>query len=61
MTLVETAAFTVVYILSIEILVYKDLPLKDVPKIIIDCATLIGGVLIILGVAMGLTAYLVDA
>ena len=61
MTLVETAAFTVVYILSIEILVYKDLPLKDVPKIVIDCATLIGGVLIILGVAMGLTAYLVDA
>ena len=61
MTLVETAAFTVVYILSIEIVVYKDLPIKDLPKIIIDCATLIGGVLIILGVAMGLTAYLVDA
>jgi tripartite ATP-independent transporter DctM subunit len=61
MTLVETAAFTVVYILSIEILVYKDLPIKDLPRIIVDCATLIGGVLIILGVAMGLTAYLVDA
>tara|TARA_B100001964_G_scaffold76167_1_gene86368 strand:- start:55 stop:1869 length:1815 start_codon:yes stop_codon:yes gene_type:complete len=61
MTLVETAAFTVVYILTVEILVYKDLPLKDLPNIIIDCATLIGGVLIILGVAMGLTAYLVDA
>ena len=61
MTLVETAAFTVVYILTVEVLVYKDLPLKDLPKIIIDCATLIGGVLIILGVAMGLTSYLVDA
>ncbi|HJM47364.1 MAG: TRAP transporter large permease subunit [Candidatus Marinimicrobia bacterium] len=61
MTLVETAAFTVVYILTVEVLIYKDLPLKDLPKIIIDCATLIGGVLIILGVAMGLTSYLVDA
>ena len=50
MTLVETAAFTVVDILTVEVLIYKDLPLKDLPKIIIDCATLIGGVLIILGV-----------
>ena len=31
------------------------------PRIIIDCSTLIGGVLIILGVAMGLTSYIVDA
>ncbi len=61
MTLVETAAFTIVYILIIELLVNKDLPFKELPKIIIDCATLIGGVLIILGVAMGLTAYLIDA
>jgi len=61
MTLVETAAFTVVYILFIEIIIYKDLPPKDLPRIVINCATLIGGVLIILGVAMGLTAYLVDA
>jgi tripartite ATP-independent transporter DctM subunit len=61
MTLVETAAFTVVYIITIEILIYRDLPLKELPRIIINCATLIGGVLIILGVAMGLTAYLVDA
>jgi tripartite ATP-independent transporter DctM subunit len=61
MTLVETAAFTVVYILTVEVLVYKDLPLKNLSKIVVDCATLIGGVLIILGVAMGLTSYLVDA
>ena len=31
------------------------------PKIIIDCSTLVGGVLIILGFAMGFTGYLVDA
>ena len=60
-TLVETAAITVVYILIIETLIYKDLPLNSLPKIVVDCATLVGGVLIILGVAMGVTSYLVDA
>ena len=60
-TLVETAAITVVYILIVEILIYRDLPLNSLPKIVVDCATLVGGVLIILGVAMGVTSYLVDA
>ena len=60
-TLVETAALTVVYVFIIEVFVYKDLKSKDLRKIILDCSTLIGGVLIILGVAMGLTSYLVDA
>ncbi len=60
-TLVETAAMTVVYVFVIEVFVYKDLKSKDLRRIILDCATLIGGVLIILGVAMGLTSYLVDA
>ena len=61
MTLVETAAALVIYTLIIEIYFYKDLSWKNIPKIIIDCTALIGGVLIILGVAMGLTSYLVDA
>tara|TARA_B100000029_G_scaffold515208_1_gene621124 strand:- start:22734 stop:24551 length:1818 start_codon:yes stop_codon:yes gene_type:complete len=60
-TLVEVASFTVIYVLIVEIFVYKDLKLKEIPKVIIDCASLVGGVLIILGVAMGFTSYLVDA
>jgi C4-dicarboxylate transporter DctM subunit len=61
MTLVETAATLVIYVLIIEIYVYKDLKWRNITKIVIDCTSLIGGVLIILGVAMGLTSYLVDA
>ncbi len=61
MTLVETAAALVIYVLIIEIYIYKDFKWKNIPKIIVDCTALIGGVLIILGVAMGLTSYLVDA
>ena len=60
-TLVETSATIVIYILLVEVFVYKDLKLTDMPRIVLDCATLIGGVLIILGVAMGFTSYLVDA
>ena len=59
--LVETAAITVLYVLLIEVFIYKDISLKNIPKVVVDCSSLIGGVLIILGVAMGLTSYLVDA
>ena len=59
--LVETAAFTVVYIFVIETFIYKDIKKKDIINIIVSCATLVGGVLIIIGAAMGLTSYMVDA
>ena len=60
-TLVETAAITVIYVFVIEFFIYKDIELTALSRIVKECATLIGGVLIILGVAMGLTSYLVDA
>ena len=60
-TLVESAALLVLYVISVELFIYKDISMKDLPKIIINCATLVGGVLIILGFAMGFTGYLVDA
>jgi len=60
-TLVETAAMTAIYIFIIEVLIHKDIKWSNLYKITLDCASLIRGVLIILGVAMGLTSYLVDA
>ena len=60
-TLVETAAITVFYVFLIEVFIYKDISINNIPKVVVDCSSLIGGVLIILGVAMGLTSYLVDA
>ncbi len=60
-TLVESAALLVLYVLTVELYIFKDISFKDLPKIIIDCSTLVGGVLIILGFAMGFTGYLVDA
>ena len=60
-TLVESAALLVLYVLPVELYIFKDVSLRDLPKIIIDCSSLVGGVLIILGFAMGFTGYLVDA
>lgn len=59
--LVETASLIVVYIFIIETYVYKDLSLKDNLRVLRSCLSLIGGVLLIIGIAMGLTSFLVDA
>ncbi|MFQ5790109.1 MAG: TRAP transporter large permease subunit [Acidobacteriota bacterium] len=61
-TLVEASAVTVLYAFVLEFFVHKDLSLRrDLPRVVGDAATLIGGVLLILGVAPGLTNYLVIA
>ncbi|MGA2222647.1 MAG: TRAP transporter large permease subunit [Verrucomicrobiia bacterium] len=61
-TPVEAAAVTALYAFVVETVVYRDLRLfKDVPRVVTDCGLLVGGVLLILGVALGFTQYLVDA
>ena len=61
-TLVETAALTVIYAFVVECFVHRDLQARrDVPRVAVECVTLVGGVLLILGVALGFTNYLVDA
>jgi tripartite ATP-independent transporter DctM subunit len=61
-TLVEAAALTVLYAFFIECVIHRDLKIsRDLPRTVTECATLLGGVMIILCVALGLTSYLVDA
>ncbi len=61
-TLVEAAAATVLYALIVETLVFRELGLrKDLPRIAVESATMVGGFMIILGVALGLTNYLLIA
>ncbi len=60
-TVTEAAAVTAAYALFIETAIYKKIQLqKDLPKILIDTTVLVGSILIILGVAMGLTNLLID-
>ena len=61
-TPVEAAAVTALYAFTVETLVYRDLHLlRDVPRVIADAGVLVGGVLLILGVALGFTNYLAFA
>ncbi|MEZ5275500.1 MAG: TRAP transporter large permease subunit [Opitutaceae bacterium] len=56
---IEAAALTAFYALFIETFVYRDLRVfRDLPRVMTECGLLIGGVLLILGVAMGLSYYL---
>ncbi len=61
-TPVEAAALTALYVFLIEVVVHRDLHLfRDVPRVMTECGLLVGGVLLILGVALGFTNFLVDA
>jgi len=61
-TPVEAAAATALYAFLIEAVLHRDLKIfRDVPRVMTECGLLIGGVLLILGVALGFTNYLVDA
>lgn len=61
-TPVEASALSVVYALIVQCFIHRDLHvLRDLPGVFRRCVVLVGGVLIILCVAMGLTNYLVDA
>jgi tripartite ATP-independent transporter DctM subunit len=59
---VEAAALTAVYVLIVETLVHRSLrDWQHLARVLGECGALVGGVLLILGVALGLTNYLVDA
>jgi len=61
-TAVEAAALTAFYTFVVETFVHRDLSIRrDLPRLMTECGLLVGGVLLILGVALGFTNYLVDA
>jgi tripartite ATP-independent transporter DctM subunit len=61
-TPVEAAALTAFYAFVVETIVYRDLRLAgDTPRVVAESGVLVGGVLLILGVALGFTNYLAFA
>ena len=58
----ESAAIAALYALIVQRFVHRDVPtFKDVVRVAGECVALIGGVLVILAIAVGLTNYLVNA
>ena len=61
-TLVEVAAVAAAYTLFIEFVVHRDIKIKtDLADIFKECAIMVGGIMIIIASAMGLTSYLIYA
>jgi tripartite ATP-independent transporter DctM subunit len=61
-TPVEAAALTALYAFVVEAFLHRGLKIRgDAPRVMSECGLLVGGVLLILGVALGFTNYLVDA
>jgi tripartite ATP-independent transporter DctM subunit len=61
-TATEAAALTVVYVLFVKVFVFRELSLtRDLPQVMKESTKMVGGIMIILGAALGFTNYLVDA
>lgn len=57
----EAAAITALYVLIVEIFIYKEVSFKELPEIAKESMLIVGGILLILGVSLALTNYLIDA
>ena len=57
----EAAAITAVYVFLVEVVIYRDIPWRELPQVMRKSMVMVGGILIILGAALGFTNYLIDA
>ena len=57
----ESAALTAAYALLTQALIHREIDGRGVMRALVECAQVIGGIMLILGMALGLTNYLVDA
>lgn len=57
----EAAALSALYVLIIEMVVHREISVRQLPGIIRETMVLVGGIFVILAAAMAYTAYLIDA
>lgn len=56
----EAASITAIYVLIVEVVINRDIQVRELPQIMRKSIVLVGGILVILGSAMGLTNYLIN-
>lgn len=57
----EAAAVTALYVLIVEVFIIREISLRQLPIIMRDSMVLVGGIMIIIGVSLASTNYLIDA
>ena len=56
----EAAAVTALYVLIVEVLIYRDISWRELPAIMTKSMMLFGGILVVLAASMATTNFLVD-
>lgn len=57
----EAAAVTAVYVILVEMVILREIPWRELPRIIRESMVLVGAILMILGVSLASTNYMIDA
>lgn len=57
----EAAAVTALYVLIVDVVILREIPLRKLPGVMRDSMVLVGGILIILGMSLASTNYMIDA
>jgi C4-dicarboxylate transporter DctM subunit len=57
----ESAAAALLYVLVVETFVKRDLRIRELPRVFLRAVPVVGGVLVILALANGLSYYVIDA
>ena len=57
----EAAAVTALYVFFVEVVVHREIHIADLPRVIRESMVLVGGILIILGVSLASTNYMIEA
>jgi tripartite ATP-independent transporter DctM subunit len=57
----EAAALTALYVFIAEVLINREIPFRELPRIVREAMVLVGGILMILGVSLASTYYMIDA
>jgi tripartite ATP-independent transporter DctM subunit len=57
----EAAAITALYVLIVEVFILREITFSDLPRVMRESMLLVGGILIILGVSLASTNYMIDA
>jgi tripartite ATP-independent transporter DctM subunit len=57
----EAAAVTAVYVLLVDVAILREVPLRRLPGVMRESMVLVGGILVILGMSLASTNYMIDA
>ena len=57
----EAAAVTALYVLIVEVLIHREVPIREMPRIMRASMVLVGGILVILGVSLASTNNMISA